>query len=141
MIYRVLGEAAMLVHFAFLLYVVFGGFLTWKWPRMVLVHVPIALYGLAIAIVGWTCPLTYVENWGREQAGQSGMEGTGFIEHYLAGIIYPEGHLRTLQAVAGVVVLLSYLGAAVVWRRSARRRRDHGTGAADPMTATGQSRT
>lgn len=128
MIYRVIGETAMLLHFAFLLYVVFGGFLTWKWPRTVLLHVPIALYGLGIAIVGWTCPLTYVEDWGRENAGQQGgLEGTGFIEYYLAGVIYPQGHLLTLQAVAGVVVLLSYLGALLVWRRRRQRQRAIGS--------------
>lgn len=114
--YRVIGETAMLLHFAFLLFVVFGGFLTWRWPRVAWVHIPVALYGLGIAVIGWECPLTYVENWGRERAGQAGVTEAGFIEHYLAGVIYPEGELRTIQAVAGVVVLVSYAG-AVLWRR------------------------
>lgn len=119
--YRVLGEAAMLLHFAFLCYVVLGGFLAWHRPGTALVHIPAALYGLGISLVGWVCPLTYVEDWARERAGRAGLTEAGFIEHYLGGVVYPEGRLHTLQLAAGAVVAFSYAGAAVSWRRRARR--------------------
>ncbi|MBB4931033.1 hypothetical protein F4561_001853 [Lipingzhangella halophila] len=116
--YRIIGEAAMLVHFAFVLYVAFGGFFAWRWPRMFWPHLVIAAYGLGITLVGWTCPLTYIENWGREGAGQAGLE-QGFIDTYLVGVIYPQSYLVPIQFTAGVVVAVSWGGLLLLlWRRS-----------------------
>ncbi|QVQ53082.1 DUF2784 domain-containing protein [Spiractinospora alimapuensis] len=114
--YRIIGEAAMAAHFGFLCFVVLGGFLAWRWPRTVFAHAPVALYGLGIALIGWDCPLTYVENWARRNAGQGELEPTGFIDHYLTGVVYPENYYVPLQFAAGVVVVFSYAG-AVWWRR------------------------
>ncbi len=120
MIYRIIGDTAMIVHAAFILYMAVGGFLAWKWPRTVWIHIGCALYGLSISVVGWICPLTYVENWGRENAGLSGLAEGGFIDHYLTGVIYPADHLVTVQVGVGVVVVLSWVGLAVL---TLRRRR------------------
>ncbi|MFV2197886.1 DUF2784 domain-containing protein [Nocardiopsis sp. LOL_012] len=120
MIYHIVGEAAMALHMAFILYVALGGFLAWKWPRTFWLHLCVALYGLAISIVGWICPLTYVENWGRLRAGQEGLDQEGFIAHYLTGVIYPEDQLVAVQVGVGAVVALSWAGLAVLVLR--RRR-------------------
>ena len=127
MAYRIIGEAAMLLHFAFILYVAVGGFLAWKWPRTIWAHTAVAVYGLSISIFAWTCPLTRIENWGRENAGQAGLTEAGFIDHYLTGVIYPADNLREVQAGVGVVVVLSWIGLALL---TARRRRP-GAAAAD----------
>ncbi|MDT0330490.1 DUF2784 domain-containing protein [Nocardiopsis lambiniae] len=120
MVYRLIGDAAMLFHFAFILYIAVGGFIAWRWPRTFWIHLGVALYGLAISIVGWTCPLTHVENWGRENAGQAGLAEEGFIDHYLTGVIYPADDLRLVQTGVGVVVVLSWIVLAVLTRRRAR---------------------
>lgn len=117
MAYQVIGEGAMLLHFAFLVHVAFGGFLAWRWPRTLWVHVPVAAYAFGIALVGWTCPLTHVENWARVNAGQEGYPGTGFIEHYLAGIIYPQSHLVVFETMVGASVIISWAGFLLLWRR------------------------
>lgn len=120
MAYQAIGEGAMLLHFAFLAYVAFGGFLAWRWPRTLWIHVPIAAYGFGIAVIGWICPLTHVENWARENAGQEGYQGTGFIEHYLSGIIYPQSHLIVFEFMVGISVALSWIGFLILWRRRHR---------------------
>ncbi|CAL9398936.1 hypothetical protein SUDANB121_01431 [Nocardiopsis dassonvillei] len=114
MVYRIIGDAAMLFHFTFILYIALGGFLAWKWPRTLWAHLAVAVYGLSISIFAWTCPLTYVENWGRRNAGQAGLTEEGFIDHYLTGVIYPADSLREVQVGVGVVVVLSWIGLAVL---------------------------
>ncbi|GHC88100.1 hypothetical protein GCM10007079_32800 [Nocardiopsis terrae] len=123
MIYRIIGDTAMIIHAAFILYVAIGGLLAWRWPRTFRIHLGCALYGLSISVVGWICPLTHVENWGRERAGQAGLSNEGFIDHYLTGVIYPADHLVTVQLGVGAVVVLSWAGLALLTLR--RRRAKH----------------
>lgn len=118
--YRVLAEATMLLHFAVLAYIVFGGFLAWWRPRLIVPHVVMAAWGLLSITVGVECPLTVVEDWARRNAGQQGL-GRGFIDTYLTGVIYPPEHLLAFQLLMVGVVLVSWLGLAVR-SRSARRR-------------------
>ncbi|GAA1099069.1 DUF2784 domain-containing protein [Nocardiopsis composta] len=119
--YRLLAEAAMLVHFAFLGYVVAGGFLAWRWPAAVWPHAAAACYGLGIIAIGWECPLTHVEQWARLRAGRQGLP-EGFVDHYLTGVVYPEAYLEETRIAAAAVVLSSWAGAALLARRRRRRR-------------------
>src|SRR5256885_5426216 len=48
MVYRILADAVVLVHAAFVAFVVLGGFLAWRWRWVVWLHVPCALWGVAI---------------------------------------------------------------------------------------------
>ncbi len=89
MIYRILADAVLVGHLAFILFVVLGG-LAVRWRRWAaLVHLPCAAYGAAIEHWGWICPLTPLENRLRVLAGGTGYAG-GFVEHHLVPIIYPE---------------------------------------------------
>jgi len=83
MLYRVLADGVVLVHAAFVTFVVLGGFLAWRWRAIALLHVPCALWGIAIEYGGWICPLTPLENLLRERAGLEGYRG-GFVEHYVS---------------------------------------------------------
>ncbi|MDA2809002.1 DUF2784 domain-containing protein [Nocardiopsis suaedae] len=123
--YRLLGEAAMLLHFAFLAYVTLGGFLAWRWPALLWPHALVAAYALAITLVGWDCPLTHVEDWARLRAGQAGLPSAGFVEHYLTGVVYPAEHLLTAQLAVAAAVAASWTGAAVL---AVRRRARGGAG-------------
>ncbi|KGN42995.1 DUF2784 domain-containing protein [Knoellia aerolata] len=126
--YRLVADAAMVAHFAFLAYLVLGGFIAWVWPRTLWTHVAAALYGLFNLLIGWPCPLTHVENWGRTRAGEATLPGTGFIDHYLADVVYPTEHESLVQGVAALVVLASWVGFTV-------RHRHHGTSSDDEPRA------
>ena len=121
MIYRWLGDGVALLHLAFVLFVVLGGFLVLRWPRLAWLHLPAAAWGALIEFGGWICPLTPLENRLRRAAGGSGYEG-GFLERYVFGLLYPEGLTRRHQLVLGVLVLLlnSAIYGYLTWRR--RRR-------------------
>ena len=107
------------VHFAFVLLVVFGGLLVLRWPRVAWVQIPAAVWGVLIEWSGWICPLTPLENWLRAHGGAAGYSG-GFVEHYLLAVLYPAGLTRDQQMVLGVIVLLINGGAygVLVARRS-----------------------
>lgn len=118
---RLAADAVVLLHFAFLLFVVAGGFLVMRWPRVAWVHLPCAVWGIGIEFTGWICPLTPLENYLRRLAGQEGYAG-GFIERYITAVMYPEGLTRDIQAALGAAALLiNVLAYAYILRRRTRR--------------------
>lgn len=126
MFYRVLADLTLLVHFLFILFVVFGALLCLHSPRWAWLHVPAAGWGFWVETAGWICPLTPLELKWRYLAGQSGYEG-GFIEHYLIGLVYPSGLTREIQIALGIGVLV--INAALylwIWRRRRSRSRSPG---------------
>jgi len=99
-----LADLVVILHFAFVLFVIFGGLLVLRWPRLAYVHLPVALYGALIELVGWICPLTPLEKRLRESAGLQGYQG-GFVEHYILQVLYPAGLTRNVQLVLGLIVI------------------------------------
>ncbi|MDT4997549.1 MAG: hypothetical protein QOD45_1617 [Pseudonocardiales bacterium] len=114
--YRLLVDLVVSVHLAFLAYVVLGGFLAWRWPRLIWLHLPVAAYGGLIVLIGWTCPLTAVERWLRTRAGEHGYRD-GFIDHYLTGVLYPEHFKTQARLLAALVVAVSYAGVLLIAQR------------------------
>ena len=103
--YAVLADVVLVVHFAFVMFVVLGGLFVLKWPRAAWLHLPAAAWGVAIQFGGWICPLTPLENHLRERAGQTPYMGD-FVAHYLMPVLSPEGLTREMQFAMGSAVLL-----------------------------------
>lgn len=115
MIYRIAADLVVLIHFTFVLFVVFGALVALRWPRVLWLHLPAAAWGALIEFQGWICPLTPWENRLRTLGGQAGYAG-GFIEHYILPLLYPAGLTRTVQLTLGtVVVVVNGLLYALVW--------------------------
>ena len=123
--FRVIAYAAAGAHFAFLAFGVFGGFLAWRWPRLIWLQVAGASWMVLVVVVSLTCPLTWIEDRARERAGMAPKPG-GFLVNYVEGVFYPTGQQKAAMAVAAVVVLISWVGFAV------RRRAAADPGAARP---------
>lgn len=111
--YGFLGDAVLLLHFGFVGFVAAGGLLVLKWRRVAWVHLPAAAWGVAIELSGWICPLTPLENWLREQSGQTPYRAD-FIARYLLPVIYPEGLTRAAQLALGLAALLLNVAVYVV---------------------------
>ena len=121
MIYRVLADLVLLIHLAFVLFVVLGGLFVLRSPRLAWLHIPAAVWGVLIEYTGWICPLTPLENSLRVKGGEAGYSG-GFIQHYIQPVLYPAGLTRSTQVVLGSAVLILNLAAyAIVWSRSRHR--------------------
>jgi hypothetical protein len=105
MIYRFLADCVVAFHGAYVVFVVFGALLALKWPRVLWIHAPAAIWGVLIEFAGWVCPLTPVENHLRALAGEAGYSGD-FIEHYILRALYPHGLTPTVRYVLGTFALL-----------------------------------
>jgi hypothetical protein len=119
MIYHVLADLVVVFHLGFVFFVCVGGLLALRWPRVLWVHLPAALWGVWVEFSSTVCPLTPLENHLRRLGGEAGYSG-GFIAHYILPVLYPAGLSRPVQIVLGIFVgLLNvtiYLY-VLVWRR------------------------
>ena len=121
MLYQLAADAVVLFHFGFILYVLLGGLLVYKWLCLLWLHIPAVIWGAMIIIFGWICPLTPLENKLRVAGGGSHYS-SGFIEHYILPVIYPAGLTRELQIGLGigllVVNVLVYIGLIIKYKKS-----------------------
>ena len=124
MFYRYSADAILFLHLAFIVFVVIGGLLA-VWRRGVLfIHLPAALWGVFVELTGRVCPLTSLENTFRIKAGNAGYSKS-FVEHYLLGIIYPEGLTREIQYFLGALVVVVNV-AIYLWLFYRFRQENHG---------------
>ena len=101
MIYRIAADCILLLHLAFTLYTVLGGFLSLRRPSLIWLHLTAVLWGVVIEWADWVCPLTPLENFLREHGGEAGYTG-GFIEHYVVRFLYPENLTIELRYLLGL---------------------------------------
>lgn len=120
-LYGLLADLVVLLHLAFVAFVIGGGLLVLRWPRVAWVHLPCASWGALIELAGWICPLTPLENALRRRAGQAGYGG-GFVEHYIIPLLYPHALTRTTQVVLGLTVIAVNLAVYGWLLRRARLR-------------------
>ena len=110
--YPLLADLVLIVHLAFVVFVLFGGLLVLRWQWIAWLHLPAAVWGAAVEFTGWICPLTPLENWLRAQGGEVGDE-QDFVARYLLPLLYPGDLTRDLQLLLGSVVVV--LNAALYW--------------------------
>lgn len=120
MAWRFLADLVLVVHAAYVTFVILGGLAVLRWPAMAWVHLPAAAWGVAIELGGWTCPLTPLEVALRQRGGEAGYSGS-FIEHYVTPVLYPDGLTRGMQVVLGLTVLA--VNGWIYWRLLRRRPR------------------
>ncbi len=117
MLSLLLAELLVVIHLTFILFVIFGGLLVLKWPRLAWIHLPAAVWGAVVEAMGWICPLTPWENHFRMQAGEQGYGGD-FVSHYLLPLIYPADLKLDLQlALAAFVVMINVVVYVFVFRK------------------------
>jgi hypothetical protein len=110
--YPLLADLVLIVHLAFVVFVLCGGLLVLKWRWIAWLHLPAAIWGAVVEFTGWICPLTPLENWLREQGGKASYR-SDFIAQYLLPVLYPVDLTRDLQLLLGTGVVT--LNAAVYW--------------------------
>ncbi|MCT9126055.1 DUF2784 domain-containing protein [Cupriavidus gilardii] len=116
-----LADAVVVLHLLFVAFVVAGGALLWRWPRVAWLHLPAALWGATVEWTGWICPLTPLENRLRLAAGEQGYAG-GFVEQYLLPLLYPQALTREMQLWLGALVVGINVAVYALWWWSQRRR-------------------
>ena len=129
--YRLLADAALLAHATFVAFVMLGGLLVLRRPRLAWIHLPVVAWGAAIEFIGGICPLTPLENHWRRLAGEQGYAG-GFVEHYIVALLYPEGLTRNLQLALGLIVLAVNAAVYAYAWRTAKASRTRGPARGSP---------
>lgn len=114
MSYRLAAHTVVALHFAFIAFAFLGGLLLWLWPGILWLHLPVLAWAVLIAIIGWTCPLTPLENRFRMAGGLAAYE-LGFIEQYITRRWYPNGLPRKVLAVMGLTLFGVNAGIYGVW--------------------------
>ena len=117
-LYRWLADTLLVIHFAFVVFVVVGFLLIllgllarWSWVHNRIFRIThLAAIGIVVlqAWFGQLCPLTIWENALRHRAGQSGYAET-FIEHWLHEILFYAAApwiFTTIYTVFGLLVVL-----------------------------------
>jgi len=119
--YSLLADLVVVIHFLFILFVIFGGLLVLHKRSWALLHIPIAVWGALVEFTGWICPLTPLENWLRLQGGGPAYT-TDFIDRYVVSLIYPSSLTRSQQLFLGLGVILinGTIYSWIMWRRLKR---------------------
>lgn len=118
MVFRVLDDLTVAVHYLVMAYIVFGGLLAWRWRWTIVAHIGFIVWAVISLLFPVACPLTWLENYFRHLGGLPGLDG-GFIATYLTGVLYPASYTHVVQVLAGLVVLTSWIGSHL---RGQRRR-------------------
>jgi hypothetical protein len=120
MINRILADFVVVFHGAYVVFVVLGALLALKWPKVLWVHAPAAIWGVLIEYAGWVCPLTPLENRLRALAGEAGYSGD-FIEHYILRALYPHGLTPTVRYTLATFALVVNVIAYIIVIKKRRR--------------------
>lgn len=123
MFYKLAADAVVVLHLAFVVFVVAGGLLVFRWRWTAILHLPAVTWAVLLEFYGWLCPLTPLELTLREAGGETGYQG-GFIEHYLLPILYPDDLTRSLQIGLGAFVVIINISvyACFLWQLKNRNR-------------------
>ncbi|WIV59784.1 DUF2784 domain-containing protein [Amycolatopsis nalaikhensis] len=116
---KFLADVTVMLHILALLFIGLGGFLAWRWPKVVFVHIFFAIWGVLVNITPIPCPLTALENYFRHQQGLGDLPG-GFNAYYFYDTLFPRSFLPVIAVFALALLVLSYVGAYQRWRH-----RDH----------------
>ena len=121
-----LANAVAVLHAATVLFMLTGSLLALRWPRVLVVHVPLTLVILGLFLTGSDCPLTTWELALRDQAGEPGYRG-GFIGHYVTEPLgFPIEETTTQVGIYAVAFLSNVVGYALFGRRSLGSRPEPG---------------
>ena len=103
--YELAADLTLIVHFAFILFVVFGALLFFVSTKIVFIHIPAFIWGSYIELTHSICPLTYLENWFLHKANLTAYS-EGFIQNYLMPIVYPMSLTKNLQIYLGIALIV-----------------------------------
>jgi len=122
MLYKLAADVVVLIHLGFVLFVVAGGLLVFRWRWVALLHLPAVVWAVLLEFLGWLCPLTPLELSLRAAGGQAGYSG-GFVAHYILPVLYPAELDRILQMALGSFVIAVNVAVYgwLLWRLSQRR--------------------
>ena len=90
MFYKAAADFVVLVHFFWILFLIFGAFPGRKYLPVKILHIAGLCFSFIMQIFGWYCPLTDLEIWLKIKYEPSLTYKGSFIIHYVEKIVYIE---------------------------------------------------
>ena len=112
MVYRILADITIVVHFFWILFLIFGIFFALKRSKIAFLHMAGLFFSLVLNFFGWYCPLTYIENYLYVAIRSNAYYTGSFITTYLNHLIYldlPERYIRIGGIVFVLINLIVYI--------------------------------
>lgn len=103
-----LADVVVVLHLAYVAFVLLGGFLALRDLRWLAPHGAACGWGVVGMVAQAPCPLTALEKWLLTTGGEPSYDGP-FISHYLAGTVYPVDAQGTVWQAAALIVMTSYV--------------------------------
>ena len=103
--YEFLATLTLIIHFLFIIFVIFGGLLFFVKRWILFFHIPAFIYGVYVELTQSICPLTYLENYFLTKANLASYS-TSFIQNYLYAIIYPINLTKEIQTNLAIALLI-----------------------------------
>ena len=103
--YELAADIILIIHFLFILFVIFGALLLFVEKKIVFIHIPAIIWGSYIELTHSICPLTYLENWLLQKANLT-TYSEGFIQYYLVPIVYPTNLTKDIQIYLGISLIV-----------------------------------
>ncbi len=122
-VYKSLSDCVMLLHFLWIIFILFGFVIALKFHRVSYIHVAGLIFTLVLNLGGWYCPLTHLENYLYTLCNPQFSYGGSFITNNLQKLIYLELDEIYLRIGAIVWVGLNMGGYALLLRNKRRRHR------------------
>ena len=88
--YKILADIVVLVHFLWILFLIFGAFPGIRSKAIKILHISGLVFAFVLQIMDWYCPLTHLEVWLRAKHDPTLSYTGSFIIHYVEGLIYIE---------------------------------------------------
>ena len=103
--YELAANLTLIIHFAFILFVIFGALLFFITTKIIFIHIPAFIWGSCSELTHCICPLTYLENWFLHKANLT-TYSESFIQNYLVPIVYPTNLTKDLQTYLGIALIV-----------------------------------
>lgn len=88
MSYKILADIVVLIHFLWILFLVFGGLIGVRFRAVKILHISGLVFAFVIQVFDWYCPLTHLEVWLRSKHDTTLTYTGSFIVHYVEKLVY-----------------------------------------------------
>jgi hypothetical protein len=116
-VYRLLGDAVIILHLLWILFILFGLFIGIKYGRLIWVHLGGLVFTLILNIGGCFCPLTYLENHLYSLYNPQLAYAGSFIGQNLQKLIYLDVDEAYLRIAAVIWVAINLGGYALLFKK------------------------
>lgn len=118
--FKILADIVVLIHFLWIVFLIFGAPIGLKSKPFRFLHISGLIFAIFLQIMGWYCPLTYLEVWLRSMHDPSTTYPGSFITHYIERLVYIELPQNLIFA---LTIILCLLNAYIYFRRQIVRRK------------------